>query len=79
MLSSAFNTTIAFNRGLNPDNHCPYREIYRSILQRVQTYPNVSARNGSCQIVNHYRDDRSRTNRISTYEKVQVGNDQEKA
>ena len=58
MLGSAFNTTIASNRGLNPDNLCPYREIYRSILHRVEmnveTYPNVSARDGSCQIVNSY-------------------------
>ena len=46
MLGSAFNTTVASNRGLNRDNPCPYSEIYRStshrilmnVKKRIQTY-----------------------------------------
>ena len=58
MLGSALNTIIASNRGLNRDNPCPYREIYRSTSYHVlMNLSNVSACNGMCQTINTYRDD----------------------
>ena len=61
MLGSALNATIASNRGLNRNNPCPYRKIYRNTSHLVLINLEKCIQTGSCRIVDPYLDDRSHT------------------